>query len=274
MESFLSHDDFSTWLRCMLMYAYSMHYEQVAAISADLAVPMLREFLVSTHWTHMPHGVSSYVDAVARSLRGVVVTNASIRGVLRSPDGVTVVHHDGNTQPFDAVVMAVPPHRVLPLLGDPSEEESRWFSAFKGGLITTVLHTDSGPYQRRGAHAWTEFDLFELPSGGHGYNAYLNRLSGVPEDGPVQYGLAFDLDSEIDPSKVLHRQSHDVAAYTGHALATRTEVAELNGRNHTWFVGAFLGDGLHEGAVRSALNVSARLGGRSLPGFTPGNGHH
>jgi len=256
----------------MLMYAYSMHYDEVAHVSAEMAVPMLRLFLESPHWTHLPDGVSSYVDAVARSLRGPVVLNANIQSIRRTQEGVILFHADGNQQSFDAVVLAVPPHRVLPLLADPSDQERRWFGGYHGGVIHTVLHTDLSPYQRRGVHGWSEFDLFELPTGGHGYNAYLNRLAGLPEDGPVHYGLAFDLDSELDPTKVIHRQSHDVAAYTEDALAARSEISQRNGTRHTWFAGAFLGDGLHEGAVRSALAISNALGGRVLPGVSASPG--
>ena len=42
------------------------------------------------------------------------------------------------------------------------------------------------------------------------------------------------------------------------------EVRETNGQNHTFHAGAWLGDGLQEGAVRSACEVSKRLGGRVL----------
>ncbi len=127
------------------------------------------------------------------------------------------------------------------------------------------MHTDTALYARRGARAFAEFDLFELPSGGHGYNAYLNRLAGLSDAGPVHYSLAFDLDAEIDPAKVLYRQRHDVARYTERALASRADLLHRNGLRRTYFAGAYLGDGLHEGAVRSALAVAEKLGGRALP---------
>jgi predicted NAD/FAD-binding protein len=194
-----------------------------------------------------------------------------LRHIVRHDVGVSVVDEEGHAEGFDAVVLAVPPHRVLPLFGDPSPEERAWFGGYTGGLVDTVTHTDLGLYQRRGVLSYAEFDLFERPSGGHGYNAYLNRLAGLSDAGPVHYGLAFDLDSEIDPSKVIHRQRHDVARYTTQALAPRDDLRARNGLRRTYFAGAFLGDGLHEGAVRSALDVAARLGGRTLPGLSAGS---
>ncbi len=132
VERFLRDDELSTWLRCLLMYAYSVHYEDVAHVSASIAVPMLRAFLGPNTWTHIPAGVSTYVEAAARSLRGRVVLSARLRGVVREPDAAgerrpAVVHADGSRERFDALVVAVPPHRVLELLLDASDDERAWF---------------------------------------------------------------------------------------------------------------------------------------------------
>ncbi|MFN7702356.1 MAG: FAD-dependent oxidoreductase [Deltaproteobacteria bacterium] len=268
VERFLADDELSTWLRCLLMYAYSVHYGDVPRVAASMAVPMLRTFLRPNAWTHVPAGMSSYVDRVAASLRGRVALGASLRGVSRGGAAgappVSVIHDDGHQEPFDAVVLAVPPHRVLSLLRDPSPEERRWFGAFEGGFVETVVHTDTSLYERRGARAFSEFDLFELPGGGHGYNAYLDRLAGLSGAGPTHYFLAFDLDAELDPACILHRQLHDVARYDDRALAEREGLRHHNGARATFFAGAYLHDGLHEGAVRSALAVADRLGGRTL----------
>ncbi len=268
IERFLADDELSTWLRCLLMYAYSVHYDAVPHVAASMAVPMLRAFLRPNVWTHVPAGMSSYVDRAAAALRGRVALSASLRGVRRAStrmgSAVSVIHADGHEEPFDAVVLAVPPHRVLSLLADPSPDERRWFGAFEGGLVETVVHTDTSLYARRGATAYSEFDLFELPSGGHGYNAFLDRLAGLPEAGPTHYFLAFDLDAELDPSRILHRQLHDVARYDERALVEREDLRRHNGARATFFAGAYLHDGLHEGAVRSALAIAARLGGRAL----------
>ncbi len=261
MGEFFGEDDFSTWVRALLMYAYSMPYDEVASLSAAIAVPMLRDMLQDARWTRIPGGVYRYVQAARRALGGRVFVGCPVRAVRRETSGV-VIERDGGRERFDAVVIATPPHRVLGLLADASDEERGWFGDHHGGEITTVLHTDTEMYARRGARGFTEFDLFERQDGGHGYNAYLNRLAGLDDRDPPHHSLAFDMDAEIDPAKVLHRQRHDVARYTGEALATRARLIAGNGQRRTYFAGAFLGDGLHEGAVRSAVAVSERLGGR------------
>ncbi|MBL8682492.1 MAG: NAD(P)-binding protein [Myxococcales bacterium] len=264
IERFLSDDDFSTWMRSLLMYAYSTHYEHVAGLSASIAVPMLRDFLEQCEWTHIPSGVSTYVERVRQTLRGRVELDAHITGVTRKPTSVHIEREGGSVERFDFVVMAVAPHRVLALLRDASEAERSWFGAYVGGEITTLLHTDTGPYERRGVKGFTEFDLFAMADGRHGYNAYLNRLAGLSSAAPPHYSLAFDMGDEVRASSVVHRQQHDVARYSADALEKRAALLEANGTNRTFWAGAFLGDGLHEGAVRAALAIAERLGGRTL----------
>jgi len=64
--------------------------------------------------------------------------------------------------------------------------------------------------------------------------------------------------------RVVRRDEHDVARYAERALLSREDLQRRNGARHTFFAGAYLGDGLHEGAVRSALSVAEHLGGRTL----------
>ena len=44
--------------------------------------------------------------------------------------------------------------------------------------------------------------------------------------------------------------------YATESFRYRDEVVATNGENHTYHAGAYLGDGLHEGAITSALRVA------------------
>ena len=113
---------------------------------------------------------------------------------------------------------------------------------------------------------FSEFDLFEKENGlDAGYNAYLNRLCGLPDDGSTTpFCLAYNLEDRIDAGKILHRQDHHTPLYTAEAFRTRPEIIATNGENHIYHAGAYLDNGLHEGAITSGLNVSKLLGGQTL----------
>jgi predicted NAD/FAD-binding protein len=247
-----------------MMYAYSIPAPAAGDIPAALAVPVLREFLAARWWSRVVGGVYVYVERILDRFTGELRLEARVERVWRRADGVELEMASGETLRFEAVVFATTPDQVLALLADPTEAERRRFAAWEGQLATVVVHTDDGLHRRRGIHYPSEFDLVETASGAHGYNAYLNRLIGLAGAGAPAYQLAYNLDEEIDPERVLHVQRHTTPRYTVAAFRHRDEVIASNGENRTFHAGAYLGNGLHEGAVRSASAVSELLGGRRL----------
>ncbi len=264
IDDYLDDDVFGTWIKMLLMYAYSIPYERTGDIGAALAIPMLRRFVISSDWSSVVGGVWTYFERILDRLRARVVTGASVREVMRGEDGVSVADGDQGSVVFDAVVFAVPPDQVLSLLADATDAEHRRFGAWRANHARTMVHCDVGLYLRREIRYRSEFDLFETSTGAHGYNAYLNRLCGVDAEVGAHYNLALGLEDEIDPDRVLHVQEHVTPLYDVESLRWRDEILATNGENRTWYAGAWLGDGLQEGAVASAERVSIGLGGRSI----------
>ena len=260
----LESGPFGDWVALLTMYAYSIPYPQALEVPAALAVPMLRDFLHAERWTSVVGGTYRYVEALLERFGGVVHTGAPVVSLRRSETGVVLATPDRGEQAFDACVFAAPPDQLLAVLEDPTDDERRRFGAWRANHARTVVHDDRGPYERRGERYACEFDLFLLEDGRGAYNALLDRLEGLPTDDEQQFGLAFGLEDELDPARILHVQEHHTPAYTVDALRWRDEVLETNGQGRIWHVGAWLGDGLHEGAIRSANAVSEALGGRTL----------
>ena len=168
---------------------------------------------------------------------------------------------NGESLSFDKVVFAVTPEQVLKLLGDASDDEQRRFGAWQENQLETVIHTDISFYKHFGISYYSEFDVFQTDTHGHyGYNAYLNRLYGIDASKYPHYSLAYNLDKRINPDKIIHRQQHNTPLYSVAAIRYRHEVIANNGENHTYHAGAYLGEGLHEGAISSAFAISELLG--------------
>jgi len=115
-------------------------------------------------------------------------------------------------------------------------------------------------YDRYGIHTPSEFDFFQTQAQ-WGYNGYLNQLGDIPS--PPHYFLSYQLEELIDRDRIVHIQTHHTPLYTTESFRYRDEVVATNGENNTYYAGAYLGDGLHGGAISSAVRV-ARLIGSSL----------
>jgi uncharacterized protein len=248
------------WVKLLTMYSYSIAYDQIGNFPADLAIPALRRYVFS-HWVRIKGGVYSYIEKIILHFGGELHLNTNIRAISRTNQLVQIQGQTAGEIPFDRqfdqVIFATPPDQVLKLLSDPRPEEVQNFKAWQPNDVTTILHCDRRLYQPYGIQHGSEFDFFQTPTG-WGYNAALNQLCGL--ESPPMYSLAFNLRDAIDPAKIIHVQQHHTPFYNVESFRSRDQIIARNGTNNTYHVGAYLGDGLHEGAVTSALNVTQAIG--------------
>lgn len=242
----------NTWLKLLTMYCYSIPYKQITKVPAELAIYILRNYMWAD-WKRIKGGVYRYIEKIESTLKGEVVLNANISCITRNNEGVTVSLTDNKEEHFDKLVFAVPPDQVLKLLSDPTEEELRYFGPWRENLAKTVVHCDPLIYKRYGIRKPSEFDFFQTEDG-WGYNACLNRICGLPAE--HQYNLAYNIDCLIAEENIIQTFEHHTPLYTVDALHYRNDVIRNNGKNHTYHAGAYLYDGLHEGAVISGKRVA------------------
>jgi uncharacterized protein len=245
-----------TWLKLLVMYSYSIPFELIDDFPAELAMPMLREY-IAVNWVRIKGGVYTYIEKILERFRGEIVLGVEIDRIIRSFDGVKIMMSTGEIYEFDRVVFATPPDRVMALLADPTEAEIRRFSGWKANYITSIVHKDDLMYDRFGIHKPSEFDFFQTDTR-WGYNGYLNQLCDISP--PPHYFLSFQLEELIAPEQIIHTQPHHTPLYTTESFRYRDEVVANNGENHTYHAGAYLGDGLHGGAISAAMRVAQLIG--------------
>jgi predicted NAD/FAD-binding protein len=271
LSQYLNNQSMSnTWLKLLTMYSYSMPFEVIDNFPAELAIPMFRDYL-AVKWLRIKGGVYSYIEKILERFQGEVLLNVEIANISRSPDGVKIERSQGEIQEFDQVVFATPPDQVMALLADPTEAEIKRFSNWKANYVTTTVHTDTSMYDNHDIQHPSEFDFFQTDTR-WGYNSCLNQLCGISS--PQHYFLSFQLEGLIAKDRIIHTQEHHTPLYTTESFRYRDEVVATNGENNTYYAGAYLGDGLHEGAIASAFRVAQLIGSSlalSISGFNDGN---
>lgn len=246
----------NNWLKLLTMYCYSIPFDLIDNLPTELVIPALRDYIF-VNWVRIKGGVYSYIEKIRERFQGEILLNVDVAEISRQSDSVKITLADGVNYLFDKVVFATPPDQVMQLLSDPTKDEIKRFSAWKKNQAKTVMHTDTSMYARHGIKQYSEFDFFQTGNG-WGYNAYLNRLCGISLS--PQYSLAFNLDNLIAKDKIIHIQEHHTPLYTVESFKYRNEVINTNGENNTYHAGAYLGDGLHEGAITSAFRVAQLIG--------------
>jgi uncharacterized protein len=246
----------NTWLKLLVMYSYSMSFEQIDDFPAELAIPVLLDY-IAVDWFRIKGGVYTYIEKILERFKGEILLDVKIDRISRTADPVRIRHKCGKIQEFDKVVFATPPDQVLALLADPTPTESRRFSNWEANHITSLVHYDTSMYDRFKIKDTSEFDFFQTEQS-WGYNGSLNQLCHISS--PHKYFLSFQLEELINSDRIIHKQEHHTPKYTTESLRYRDEVIANNGEHNTYHAGAYLGDGLHGGAVSSAYRVAELIG--------------
>lgn len=212
-------------------------------------------------WKTVEGGAARYVAALTRPFADRIRLNCPVVSVRRQPNRVSVTSERGGWEHFDAVVFATHADQTLAMLTDPSDAERNILGAFPYQRNETILHTDTALLPRR-RRAWASWN-YQIPreEGQPVVLTYnLNRLQGHLSPAPIC--LTLNASHPIDEQKVLRRIEYHHPVYSREALAAQKRFHEINGRDRTYFCGAYWGHGFHEDGVVSALAVVQSFGDR------------
>ncbi len=255
------------WFRAGFVQVFSTPWEAVGQLPAELALAYFAD-TAAPEWSGVRGGVFRYLERIVAGLDADRLHVATpVRAVERVAEGGVRVHlAEGSAATFDKVVFATSPGQILRLLADPSDAERARLAPWTDGPFTTTAHRDDTLYRGARVQVASPSDFFACEGGARfAYNTSLTAAYGV-EPGSAPIAFAHGLDHCIAADRVLERHTHQTPRYTPAAWATRDAIQASNGARDTLYAGAWLGCGLHEGCVTSALAVSRLLGGRTLRG--------
>ncbi|MEU4094184.1 FAD-dependent oxidoreductase [Streptomyces sp. NPDC026673] len=215
----------------------------------------------SPTWRTVTGGSRVYVERIVKRLTAIR-TATPVRALRRHADGAEIVTADGETEAYDAVVVATHPDQALALLADPTAAERRVLGAIPYSRNPTLLHTDTSVLPRSpGARAsWN----YLMPScapdpGGVRVSYDMNRLQRL--DTPERYVVTLGDEERVDPDRVLARMVYEHPVYTPESLAARRLLPSL-ATPVTAYAGAYHGWGFHEDGCRSGAEAARHLGAR------------
>lgn len=251
------------WLRCTAMLAFSTPYSDTLNLPSWKLGQHYQNVKFPCWWS-IPSGVYSYIQQILNinQHRLRYHCNAHIQSVERTPTTVKLKFEDGSVQEFDKVIFAIAPDQIYKLLAIPTLTEIENFKHWRSIDFKTIAHTDDAIYQGYLKPSKTVCDYFIKADNSFGYNTYINHIYDLPKK--VSYNFSYNLDEYIAPQKILSEIKHKVPLYEHDTYQSRAKILALNGQNNSFFVGAYLGDGLQEGATQTALLVSKQLGGLEL----------
>ena len=207
-------------------------------------------------WKTVVGGSCDYVKRMEKEWKQVAVRlRAGIAGIKRDAEGVEITFESGGHERFDHVVIATHADQALGLLRDPTKEEIKSLGCWKYSRNRTLLHTDESilPPLRK---VWSSWNFTRLDGNRTCLTYDMNRLQGLKTY--KRYLVSLNLPK--DPKGIVSEFMYEHPMYTREALLLRPQLKKLNGQNNTWFAGSYFGNGFHEDAVRSGVEVAKGFG--------------
>ena len=75
-----------------------------------------------------------------------------------------------------------------------------------------------------------------------------------------EFCVTLNMPEKIHPDRLIQRIIYHHPVYDPNSLSSRRKQDEVNGKNRTYFCGAYWGYGFHEDGVNSALSVCKHFG--------------
>lgn len=207
-------------------------------------------------WLTVSGGSINYVNAIKEHISGKIFTNSDVVGVSRERDGVKLIHKDGSISLYDKVVFALHAPDALTLLNDASEQEKEILSAFVYKENDALLHNDTQALypDKKIYAAWNYKSGINAEAVTLSY--WINRLQNL--DSKKEYFVSLNETASL--SHVIERISYAHPQFDAKAIEAQKQKHLIDGKNNSYFAGAYWRYGFHEDGLWSANDVARQLG--------------
>jgi predicted NAD/FAD-binding protein len=210
-------------------------------------------------WFTVKGGSRNYVEKIVSKIADKRL-NTPVQLIERDEEGVRVITQD-HAERFDEVVICTHSDQALRLLREPSPAEVKNLSAIRYQDNVAVLHTDEKvlPSRRKAWAAWNYARAAsdQLESTRVCLHYLLNKLQPLPYSQAVVVSL--NPIQAIDAQKIIQTISYAHPVFDLAAIDAQQNMHHIQGQQHTWYAGAWLGYGFHEDGLKSGLSAAREL---------------
>jgi predicted NAD/FAD-binding protein len=214
-------------------------------------------------WRTVTGGSRVYVQKLQSSFRDRIRLGAAVTRIERSASGVVIDDSLGHSEQYDAVILAAHSDQALAMLAEPTPAEQEILGSISYRANSVFLHCDPALMPRRRA-AWTSWNYLgsarPTAETDVALTYWMNSLQRLDPTRDVFVSL--NPPFEPRPDRVFSRHEVWHPQYDGRAVAAQRRLHEIQGRNRTYYCGAWTGFGFHEDGLVSAMVVAESLGAR------------
>ena len=209
-------------------------------------------------WQTVSGGSREYVRRLLAASKAKLLLRTPVESIRRQPDRVLVRTVRGDVETFDHVFLACHSDQALAMLESPTHAETAVLTALPYASNEAILHTDESLLPKRPlARAAWNYHLLADAQEPVALTYDMSTLQSL--DAPVRFLVTLNHRRAIDERRILRSFSYQHPVYLPQGVAAQKRHRELNGRQRTYFCGAYWRCGFHEDGVVSAQAALAHF---------------
>ncbi len=209
-------------------------------------------------WLTVSGGSKNYVEKVTPHISGKIVKNSQIVKIRRKDSqhqGAELIDKNGNFSVYDKVVLAMHAPDALQMLEKPTALEQEILECFQYTQNQATLHCDESVLypDQRFYSAWNyttdgQNDVVKL-------TYWINALQNLK----TKQNYFVSLNEQTPLRNVIEVVQYEHPLFDQKAIQAQKRYEEINGKNHTYFAGAYWKNGFHEDGLFSANQVALAM---------------
>jgi len=219
----------------------------------------LMKILGRPQWRVVKGGSFNYVKALRKQLNVNWLVGIGAQQIVRDNGRVEIIDSLGQKTQFDAVIMACHADTGLRLLGrNASAQETAILGAMPFEKNQVIVHTDES-VMHKNKLSWASWNT-EVPNENNPNslncctaNYWMNSLQNL--DIKTNVFTSLNSSHKIQENTILARRQYSHPVFTPDSVAAQKRLHEINGKQNTFFVGAYWGWGFHEDGARTAYHT-------------------
>ena len=218
----------------------------------------LLNFFTRPKWRTIKGGSKNYIKKIQEGSNFKIIKNINIKSVIRNSDEVIIKTNDGREFNFDKIIYACSPKESIKMTKNIKKNEKQILEKFNFTKNKIYLHSDISLMPTRKL-AWAAWNYLGNTKNNNKptITYWMNKLQNIDKDLPLFVTLN---PSKIPKTKNIFREleySHPV--FDNLTMSSQKDLFKIQGKNNSYWCGAWTGNGFHEDGLNSAISVAKSL---------------
>ena len=206
-------------------------------------------------WYVIKGGSKSYVEALKKILKAKIRLNDEVLNVEKLENRLKITSKEGFSS-YDYVIYSNHPNQVLKIGNNLDNEQRKAMDSIKYSKNAVILHSDSSVMPKNKKY-WASWIYKKTNKSLPILTYWMNSLQNIDKKYPIFVSL--NPGDNINKSKIYDIHELDHPIFNSAALAAQEKIPDLQGRNLTFFCGAYHKYGFHEDGVLSSIEAVSKL---------------